>query len=41
MVLHRNARTGEHFSQICAKEFKDTPNRLDLVDLPLLDGKWT
>lgn len=39
MGLSIQERTENSFSRICAEEFKETIERLDLVDLPLTGGK--
>lgn len=41
MVLRSNERSGDQFSRACAKEFKEILDKLDLMDLPLVEGKWT
>lgn len=40
MVLHRQERTRDNFSSVCAVEFRIL-DRLNLVGLPLVRGKWT
>lgn len=31
----------EQFLRTCTNEFKDVMERLELVDFPLIGGKWT
>lgn len=33
MILSKHEKSREHFSRVCAKEFKKTLDRLDLLDL--------
>lgn len=39
MVLHSNEISGEHSFRSCAKKFKETMDKLDLVDILLLGDK--
>lgn len=40
-VLKYSKRYGEHFSSVCANEFKEELNKLNMEDLPLVGAKWT
>lgn len=40
MVL-RSERIGENFSRVCANRFREVMNLLELVDLLLMEGRWT
>lgn len=41
MILHKSERSGDQFSAKCADEFKEIVDRLGLMDLPLVGGRWT
>lgn len=41
MVLYESEKSGEHFYNRCAEDFKDTLKRYGLMDLPLVSGSWT
>lgn len=41
MVLSIYEKLGEHFSRVFAEKFRKALDRFDLLDLPLMGGKWT
>lgn len=41
MVLNKHKWFVGYFSRVCANEFKETLDGLNLIDLSVMGGKWT
>lgn len=41
MVLSTFERSEKHFLRVCTDEFKKILDRLNLMDLPIMEDKWT